>query len=326
MARLRLEPWPADYEGALRTDSDALPAETVQLDVEVNEHEWQPLAAKESRDWPTLLFVDGSRRMEARVHLEDEGGLHAHGGLGTTGVGAVRVQEGRKAEFWPDLRIGRWCLIGSGQLFGAVELEQKGNWRTPLRFEQEPVADSTPDSIMQGLQSRMRQEEALLAGSLLQAEPDALVICDGPLPLHGPRQALVGYIKTTSVQRLKEEQLRVARNLKAGERTPVYLVGQGALSHFEWILRLRNPEPWYYSLAGTVRLQVAAGEASNLSEFARQVADWSCVQLPRYSSQAHQDPRAPQQLLPVRALERELKRRMGDSQLIRRRIVREYFA
>ncbi len=327
MAHLRFDPWTADFDGAYLADQGAASLQPVKLDVELAAEEWRPLSAESCEPWDTLLFVDGSRRMEAHVHLEDDAGLHAHGGLGTTAVGAVSVRRGRRAEFVPDLRIGRWCLLGSGQQHGAVELLAREGWLADLRYEPEVVADSDPGSIMQALQTRMRLEEGMLASALVTAEPEALVICDGPLPLTGPRHALLGYTKTTSVQRLGEPQLAVARGLAAGERTPIYLVGDGNHRYFEWVLRLRDPAPWYYSLAGTVRLQLAAqADSTQPGAFVRRVADWSCLELPRFSSLAHQDPRAPQQLLPVRALEAELKRRMGDSVLLRRRIVREYFA
>jgi hypothetical protein len=37
--------------------------------------------------------------------------------------------------------------------------------------------------------------------------------------------------------------------------------------------------------------------------------------LPRYASARHKDPRAPQNLYPIGGLERELRRRLGDSDL-----------
>lgn len=330
MAKLRLDPWTADYDGAYAADAAAAAEADVSVDLaaEVPADDWQPVsAAQAAASFDTLIFIDGTRRMEARVHLEQAGSLHAHGGLGATAVGAVLVRPDEPAEFSADLSIGRWCFIGSGQLHAPVVLRAEGNWSADLEFTPAQVAGSDPEAIMQALQNRMRLEEAYLAGRLAQAEPDALIICDGPLPLHEHGERLVGYIKTTTIQRLSGSQLQVARELRAGERTPIYRVGSGERAHFEWVLRLRDPAPWYYSLAGTVRLQVAAGPAERSpGSFARQVADWSCSELPRFSSQAHQDPRAPQQLLPVRALEAELKRRLGSNLLVRRRIVREYFA
>jgi hypothetical protein len=40
--------------------------------------------------------------------------------------------------------------------------------------------------------------------------------------------------------------------------------------------------------------------------------------LPKLSSAPHKDPRAPQNLVPIGGLERELRRRLGDQQLLYR--------
>ncbi|MFS8586536.1 MAG: hypothetical protein FWJ72_15825, partial [Acidimicrobiia bacterium] len=53
-----------------------------------------------------------------------------------------------------------------------------------------------------------------------------------------------------------------------------------------------------------------------LRGFAR--ADVVAATLPRFASQPHNDPRAPQNLHPIAGLERELKRRLGDAALLER--------
>jgi hypothetical protein len=42
------------------------------------------------------------------------------------------------------------------------------------------------------------------------------------------------------------------------------------------------------------------------------------ARVPRFASEAHKDPRAPQNLAPIAGLERELRRRMGDAGLLYR--------
>jgi hypothetical protein len=48
------------------------------------------------------------------------------------------------------------------------------------------------------------------------------------------------------------------------------------------------------------------------------LADSATATLPRFASEPHKDPRAPQNLYPIGALERELRRRLGDQQLVYR--------
>lgn len=328
MTRLRFDPWTPDFQGAYQADPAALEELPVNIGIEREEADWAPLTAAFEPEFPELIFIDGSRRMDARIQVEEESGtFFAHGGLGTTAVGAVAVSASSRARFLPDLRADRWCFTGAGSDHEGIILEAAGSHVGRLHYRHVKVAETDPDSILQALQNRMRQEEAMLAQALSRQHEQALFVLDGPLPRETVGERTIGYIKTTSIQRLQKPQLDVASRLQAGERTPIYLVGEGERRNYEWLLRLRDPAPWYYSLAGTVRIQVAApaGE-TGLSDFVKSVADWSCSRLPAFSSLAHQDPRAPQQLLPVRALEAELKRHMGNPLLLRRRIVRDYFA
>lgn len=325
-SRLYLDPWPGEQEGAWGAEPGLDGGADTDLEVELPLADWRELRAAEETSWPTLFFVDGSRRMEVRLLLEDGEGIRAHGGLGTTAVGAVRLQDGQRARFSDGLRIGRWLFTGAGQQHGPLQLTGADGWLGDLRFTHEAVAEADRDSILQALQTRMRLEESQLTAALVAEEPGALIVCDGPLPQFVGSEQVIGYVKTTSRERLPEEQLALAGRLTAGGRTPIYAVGEGHRRHYEWVLRLRDREPWHHSMAGCVRLQVRAGETGRApGPFVRRAADWSCSALPRLASHAIQDRRAPQQLIPVMALERELKRRMGDPGVLSRRIVREYF-
>src|SRR4051794_648364 len=72
--RFSVDPWDPAYGSAL--DSDLEPAAaTVSLDVEIPAAEWRPLPASRAVPAPELvLFVDGVRRVEARVWIDDENG------------------------------------------------------------------------------------------------------------------------------------------------------------------------------------------------------------------------------------------------------------
>ncbi len=102
--------------------------------------------------------------------------------------------------------------------------------------------------------------------------------------------------------------------LGPGERTPVF-VTQTSWSRYSWYLRLPygTGHPW----AGVVRLEAAADLAI---EQVTALADRTAATLPRFASQPHRDPRAPQNLLPIAGLERALKRRLGDAGLMERRL------
>ena len=80
-----------------------------------------------------------------------------------------------------------------------------------------------------------------------------------------------------------------------------------------WYLRLPGSSgaPW----SGVVRLECSADLP--VPEVIR-LADLSAVLLPPLASSPHKDPRAPQNLVPIGGLERELRRRLGDQQLLYR--------
>ena len=66
---------------------------------------------------------------------------------------------------------------------------------------------------------------------------------------------------------------------------------------------------------GVVRLEVPADRP--VADTAA-LADRLSATLPRFASTPHKDPRAPQNLVPIGGLERELRHRLGDAPLLLR--------
>jgi hypothetical protein len=322
---LRLDPWTTDYSAAYSAQEVApLAAESVVLDVEVPQ--WRPLAPKEvALGYDELLFVDGGRRLEARLFFE-EPGVNAFGALGSFGVGVASCcPHGSRPARLLELHVNRYGAMGAGRDLPALTLAPFEGQLGELRYALEPVSEREPEKIERRLQLAMLEAERRLIARLSDEHPAALVVCDGPRPRIGEAQHVIGYVKTTSEMRLGAPELEVIRALAEGERTPLYLVKEAAeeMQRFEWCLRLRDPRPWLFSLAGVVRLQAHAGrQPETRLPAVQRLADALCSVLPRFASRQHQDPRAPQQLLPVRAIESELHRRMGRSDLIRRRLAR----
>jgi uncharacterized protein len=324
--RLRLDPWAAEYNSAYQAETPTEPVEgSVDHGVEYPAEGWRRVRPDEARPlWSELLFLDGRRRTEARVLAEDDEREIAFGVLGTYGVGAVSCcPEGlRRATYLDRWDIRRVCALSSGRRLESFSIltalrSQLGR----LEYRVVSTEESDVDAVLHKLQAEMLKAEERLALELCTGRADALIIVDGPRALTSRNENLIGYVKTIHEVRLKKPQLEVVCSLEQGERSPLYLVEARGQRYFEWFLRLRDPRPWLYSLAGMVRLQCYAGEEPKKSlARAKHIADWSCGAMPRFASAAYQDPRAPQQLLPIRALEAELGRRMGSAELIRRRI------
>jgi hypothetical protein len=90
------------------------------------------------------------------------------------------------------------------------------------------------------------------------------------------------------------------------------LIG-GPVTRYSWYLRL--PCPVAHGWDGVVRLETAADR--RVDEVAA-LADDLGRTLPRFASRPHKDPRAPQNLVPIGGLERELRHRLGDPTLLLR--------
>jgi hypothetical protein len=332
---LRLDPWAAEYNTAYYAEVANREDDQVSLDTAL-EHPadaWQPVRdAPPETLWTDVFFLDGSRRVEERVLLEQDRRQLAFGAMGTYAVGAVSCCShfSRPATFVGDMRVKRVCALSSGydRVNDPAPLEltalapfQLGH----LRYDIIPTEETDADAVVRKLQQEMLEAEKALAGNLADTHEHALIIVDGRRSLVSRERNLVGYVKTIHDIKINRAQLDVVQKLEQGERSPIYLVnpGRSEQQYFEWFLRLRDPRPWLYSLAGMVRLQAYAGsEAEQYLGDTINLANWLSATLPKLASRQHQDPRAPQQLLPVRALEAELRRRMGHPAVLRRRITR----
>ena len=134
-----------------------------------------------------IAFVDGVRRAEARLYLDD-GERMLHGIAGAHGHGAV-LCEGAARPVFGDCRVERIIVWGGGAR--AVLPEQPGNWRWSVRS----VPDEQPEAPLQGLQRFMREAEGELAEQL--ATDGWLTIVDGPLNFVRSRERpVIGYVKT----------------------------------------------------------------------------------------------------------------------------------
>jgi hypothetical protein len=149
----------------------------------------------------------------------------------------------------------------------------------------------------------------------------ATMIVDGRLPPIGP-SSVIGLIKTPHILPFAnyDDQFQLLPKLRTGERTPILRRRRSAREFYSWFVCLRAPRPHDFSLSGVVMLEM---DTSNAIASVTRAADFTACALPRFASDPMRDPRAPQNLLPVGELERQLRRRLGDAALIQRAIRRE---
>ena len=307
-ARFFLDPWPPDYDSAIQIDESEAQA-PAEVDIKVETPEWKAIRCDGSGSRLLMCFVDGVRRVEARI-ISQEADQIIYGLFGSTGVGTVLCRDGL-AEM--DLLNVRRYLIICHQKEKSESLRVG---QTSLQFEGIATALNTPVEPLKSLHELMRRAEAELGQSLLS--DDTCVFVDGPLTYYSvAKQALVGVVKRIHLLYVPRECLPLVGELRPGERTPLFLIRDHKLNRYSCYLRLVQPQRTEHPLAGIVRLELRA--AVDMAKIIRLV-DYAAYELPRFASSPIRDARAPQNLVPIGALEDELKRRLGDPVLIRRAI------
>ena len=308
---LRIDPWAPEYDAALQLVPEDDSAETAAaVDPTVEIALWQPIVPDPATR-PPLWLVDGVRRVELRV-LAGEGEPLRYGLLGSLAVGAVLMAE--RATFGEPVVL-RALVMGGGVLPDPVTIPLD---QGALSFTGHPVADNTPEAPLAGLQALMRQAEAELATSLGER---GLVLVDGPLTHLPPSTNLiVGYVKRIRRAYLPVTHAPLLGQLGVGSRTPLFLIRDpgGRFDRYSWYVRLAAPGALVHPLASVVRLEMSAAVGLAAT---RHVADLTAQHLPGLASTPDRDPRAPQNLVPVGALEQHLRHRLGDAQWIRRTLM-----
>ncbi len=303
MTRLYVEGWSPDYGSPFDPDDNLAEPGKVDESVEIS-GTWEPIAGVDD-GIERVAFVDGVRRIDARLTLDEAAGPIA-GICGTFAVGAVcwdrRVPKSEIERF----RIDRMAVFGHGR---AVPIPVAG---PQLAYRSEAVADVDPQALIQRFHGAMRKAEAVTSEELAQG--GAFVVADGPINDLSATEK-VGYVKTHRAPYLSEERAGVVGRIRTGQRTPLFLIGKGgAFPRYSWYLRLADL-PGGHSWTGVVRAELS----SHLPlDVAVRVANRTTAVLPLVASLPHVDPRAPQNLVPIAALERSLRRRMGDPAFIHR--------
>jgi hypothetical protein len=313
---VRLEPWDVEYgsETPLEAPEEAF-GDTVALDIELPENEWRAVGPAPTEPPQRLVFVDGVRRVEARLIVRRNETL-CRGAFGSYAVGCTVVAGGR-AEI-VEARVHRLVVLGSGESFSESIKVMPG-----LVYQPQSTASADIDGPLQLIQQRMLIGEERL-GREMADETEALVVVDGPLTFgEKVRGEAVGYVKR--LHRLYLDRgpepgkiMKLLFELPKGMRTPLFaLRSSKRFARYCWFLRLAEPHRGESPLSGLVRLEVS--ETVGL-DTARRLADATSAALPAFAPARGKDPRAPQNLLPIGALESRLRRQLGDARLIRRHI------
>lgn len=326
--QLRMDPWSVDFGTGFAASEDAeeILNRKVNVDcsVELPESRWKPVTSEldMTDDGPTI-FMDGVRRMEMRL-VQERDAVFLFGGVGSLAAGAVTLQHGRMNSMPNSLKLCEvrrlLFLPGLQDTTDIIDIPLSYPQGKHLSLEVIPIAGMDPSEPLSGLQQEMRKTEATVAERMASlCKEEDLIIADGPLNLPLFLGSVVGYIKTLQALYVPSNLYSTLLKLQEGERTPMFLIRpevemEDSMERYSCYLRMGESVDRYASLSGVVRLEVSA---HNGADQARAIMNRCALQLPQFASPFGRDPRAPQNLMPLSALERELRRRMGNTALIR---------
>ncbi len=288
--KFTVEAWDSDYGAP--TDPELTDAsENVDVSIEVRSENWRPILPDDDGAGD-ILFVDGVRRVDATLWIDQPPDFPAFALAATYAAGAVRCNGGAVLE---EFAVDRG-------LFTSAPAEDVHT--TVGTYGVKATKGTTPEELWLGIQQRMGSLEAEVTRAAGGAE---LLVVDGPLSHARDIDNAIGYVKTQKVQYLPLELRQVLTSLPAGYRTPLF-VTTTSWSRYSWYLRLANHAG---PAGGLVRCEIDADRT--VTEAAR-IANRVSASLPRYASARHKDPRAPQNLYPIGGLERDLRHRLGDKE------------
>ena len=302
MGQLFVEGWAPEYGSSYESDESLADHDKVDESVEVG-GTWAPLPGADD-GIGRVAFVDGVRRVDARLTI-DEVDTPVPGICGSFGVGAVVWDRTTPQSTFLDLLVERLAVFGNGQ---GAPIPGRG----AIIYRSESIPDSDPGMLIKRFHSAMRKAEARLSEKLAQS--GLFVIADGPINDLSATEK-VGYIKSHRAPYLSPQNAPVIGRVRAGQRTPLFVIGRGGqYERYSWYQRLADL-PGGHSWTGIVRCEVSSALTLDA---AIAIADRTTALLPLVGSEAHVDPRAPQNLVPIAALERELRRRLGDPAFVYR--------
>jgi hypothetical protein len=304
--KFSVDPWDVDYGASLGIDQLDITTADVVVDTEIAAAAWQPIDTTADISQPhRILFIDGVRRIDARVWIENDDGDVQPGLCASFAAGAVCCD---------DRATITAAEVGRGVFSTAPTATDITTAKAsyPARM----AASSDVDGLMLAVHERMTQTEIAIAEHAATDTSVDLIVLDGPLRGRQHIDRAIGFIKSHAVAYLPPELHRMVGSLAPRQRTPVFTIGT-TWSRHAWYLRLPGPDgsPW----SGVVRCECSSDLAPAVAIV---LANAASAVLPRFASEPHKDTRAPQNLYPIAGLERELRRRLGDQALLYRSLRR----
>ena len=314
--RIALDPWGSDYGSqiAVSHEVDSEDTSVQALEDPVEECPWAPIPPRPTAQPQMVAVVDGVMRTDTSA-MVSEGDRHALALFGSYATGAVIMNSQVQIVRDQVVRL----LIAGNNWPEPDDVDVPAGTSASLCYQGRSSSADSYDKLREALTTEMRQSEARVAEKL--STEDSLILADGNLTFFSGSSSVVGAIKTIHKMYLAPKRAAILERLQPGERTPLFRIVSGRKSDgysvLTCYLRLARPQPIELPFAGLVRLEVKASLGPQKAVI---LLNQAAVKVFTLASHAPKDPRAPQNLIPVGGLERQLRHRLGDPQLILRGI------
>lgn len=317
--RISVAAWSPEYSAEIDLGPEEVTVEAVDTSVEGGK--WDPRSPGDIgalADLP-LAFVDGTRRIDARLFLSDNGSAPIPGVAGSVGVGAVVCDPAPagvhgRARADPAGRRARVSTVAVDRFVAAGDGARASLSGPAIDYKPLPVPGSSIDALVGAVHESMRAREAALA---VELAPEYLVFVDGPFAaMRREPVRVVAFIKSHQRRYLDEDHETILGSLSCGQRTPLFAFGEPR-PRYSWYLRLCDVTDDDHAWHGLVRCEAPASLGRDAVVT---LADASAALLPQFASKPYWDPRAPQNLVPVAGLEKRLRHLLGDRELVYRMI------
>jgi uncharacterized protein len=321
--RFRLDGWRSDYafpyEVGEVTPDPVVDLDGVDVDIEAPAHDWGAIAPHpDTPRFEVVRFVDGVQCSDAVIWIEDpDRGQPRPGLVASWGAGVVTSRStGAELE---RVIIERGVFSDARSLGSIIAGNLTWRPRTPdaVAEGEDRTADADDPSVLRERLGVARRRLEDVVGQVTADGEDSLIVYDGLLHATSQPLTAVGLAKRAHRLYLPEHLQPLQRTLRRGERTPLFATDP-ARRRLSFYLALSDPLPPAVADPGScvARIELSIGARTTIGQAAA-FADRVAMTLPRYASEPHTDPRAPQNLMPIRSLETELRRRLGRPSVIR---------
>jgi hypothetical protein len=308
---IKIDPRPTAYdsvaEATFAREDEGTLVETIEPGP------WAPVRPEPIESPPRPAFVDGVERRDARVSAEGDG-APLPGLLVSYAAGAMCI--GHE----PPLRhvsVEHRLIIVKGARPERIVANAANG---PIEYLPAHNAEEDAESLDRTLKDLRASLETEVVRTLI-AEGAELIVVDGRLP-PVRHEAALGLIKTPHRLPVSlPEHLEVLARLRTGERSPVFIRMRSDRAYYSWFVCLQTPGPFDLAFSGLAMLEM---DDQTPRATALRIADVTAATLPAYAPSSYRDPRAPQNLIPVGQLERELRHRLGDQELLRRLLLEAF--